>query len=79
MMRRQNRALYHTATADANGKFTIHNLAPGAYQMFAWQQSIPAGAFYNAGFLTRYEDRSRAVNVIGKSTTTEQITAVPLQ
>jgi hypothetical protein len=79
MMRRQNRALYHTATADANGKFTIHNLAPGAYEMFAWQQSIPAGAFYNAGFLTRYEDRSRAVNVIGKSTTTEQITAVPLQ
>jgi hypothetical protein len=79
MMRRQNRALYHTATADANGKFTIHNLAPGAYQLFAWRQSIPAGAYYKAGFLSRYEDRSRTVNVTGKSTTTEQITAVPLQ
>jgi beta-lactamase regulating signal transducer with metallopeptidase domain len=79
MMRRQNRALYHTATADVNGKFTIHNLAPGAYQLFAWQQSIPAGAFYNAGFLSRYEDRSRIVNVTAKSTTSEQITAVPLQ
>jgi beta-lactamase regulating signal transducer with metallopeptidase domain len=79
MMRRQNRALYHTATADANGKFTLKNLAPGAYQLFAWQQSIPAGAYFNAGFLARYEDRSRTVNVVGKSTTTEQITAVPLQ
>ena len=79
MMRRQNRALYHIATADANGKFTIHNLAPGAYQLFAWQQSIPAGAYYNAGFLARYEDRSRTINVVGKSTTSEQITAVPLQ
>jgi len=79
MMRRQNRALYHTANADANGKFAIHNLAPGAYQLFAWQQSIPAGAFYNAGFLAQYEDRSRTVNVVGKSATTEQVTAVPLQ
>jgi beta-lactamase regulating signal transducer with metallopeptidase domain len=79
MMRRQNRALYHTATADANGKFTLHNLAPGAYQLFAWQQSIPSGAYYNVGFLARYEDRSRTINIVGKSTTTEQITAVPLQ
>ncbi|HET9131738.1 MAG TPA: carboxypeptidase regulatory-like domain-containing protein, partial [Terriglobia bacterium] len=79
MMRRQNRALYHTATADANGKFTLKNLAPGAYQLFAWQQSIPAGAYFNAGFLARYEDRSRTINVVAKSTTTEQVTAVPLQ
>ena len=79
LTRRQNRALYHTATADANGKFTIHNVAPGTYQMFAWQQSIPAGAFYNAAFLKMYEDRGRLVNVIGKSTVTEQISAVPLQ
>ena len=67
MARRQNRELFHTATADANGKFSIHNVAPGGYQLFAWQQTIPAGAFYNAGFLRPYEDRSRFVNVQAKS------------
>jgi len=79
MARRQNRELYHTATADADGKFTIHNVSPGGYQLFVWQQNIPAGAFYNAGFLRPYEDRSRFVNVQAKSVINEQVAAVPLQ
>ena len=79
MARRQNRALYHTATSDANGKFTIHNVAPGGYQLFAWQQSIPAGAYFNSGFLSLYEDRGHFVNVTAKTTLTEQINAVPVQ
>jgi len=79
MARRQNRALYHTATADANGKFVVHNIAPGRYQLFAWQQNIPAGAHLNASFLAAFENRSRIVNVLAKSTLTEEISAVPLQ
>jgi hypothetical protein len=79
MARRQNRALYHTATADANGKFTIHNIAPGGYQLFAWQQSIPSGAYLNSEFLRKYEDRGRFINVIAKTTSAERINAVPLQ
>ena len=79
MARRQNRALFHTATADANGKFTIHNIAPGSYQLFAWQQSIPSGAYLNSEFLRKYEDRGRFINVIAKTTSAEQISAVPLQ
>jgi hypothetical protein len=79
MARRQNRALYHTATSDANGKFTIHNIAPGGYQLFAWQQSIPPGAYLNSDFLRKYEDRGRFINVIAKATFAEQINAVPLQ
>jgi beta-lactamase regulating signal transducer with metallopeptidase domain len=79
MARRQNRALYHTETSDANGKFTIHNIAPGGYQLFAWQQSIPSGAYLNSDFLRKYEDRARFINVIAKTTSGEQINAVPLQ
>jgi hypothetical protein len=79
MARRQNRALYHTATADANGKFVIHNVAPAIYQLFAWQQSIPAGAYLNASFLSTYQSQSHVVNVLSRSTSTEQIPAVPLQ
>jgi hypothetical protein len=79
MARRQNRALYHTATTDANGKFVIRNVAPAVYQLFAWQQSIPAGAYLNAGFLAAYQSQSHVVNVLGRSTATEQISVVPLQ
>ncbi len=79
MARRQNRALYHTATSDVNGKFTIHNIAPGGYQLFSWQQSIPPGAYLNSDFLRKYEDRGRFINVIAKSTSAEQINAGPLQ
>jgi uncharacterized surface anchored protein len=75
--RRQNRALYRTATADANGRFSIRSVAPGSFRLFAWQQPIVGGAYYNAAFLAKYEDRSRSVNVTQGGTVNQQITVIP--
>jgi hypothetical protein len=73
--RRQNRALFHTAISDSTGKFTIRNIAPESYKLFAWK-SIPNGAYYNAGFLSKYEERGRPVAVSEKTTVTEQVTVI---
>ena len=75
--KRQNRALYRTATADGDGKFSIRSVAPGSFRLFAWQQPVTGGAYYNAAFLAKYEDRSRPVNVTQGGTVSQQITVIP--
>src|SRR5262245_25603574 len=75
--RRQNRALYKTATTDASGRFTIRGVAPGSYKIFAWP-NVPNGAYFNGRFLAKYEDRGRTLNIDPLSTVTAEITAIPL-
>ena len=73
--RRQNPALYKTATSDATGKFTIRGIAPGTYKLFAWD-SLQNGAYQNPAFLSKYEERGRAVNVMPAIITNEQVTVI---
>jgi hypothetical protein len=58
--RRGNRSLYKTVSTDQVGRFTIRGIAPGNYQVFAWQRD-PEGAYYNERFLSKYQHRGRAV------------------
>jgi hypothetical protein len=75
LARRQNRALYRTAIADANGHFAMRGVAPENYQLFAWQ-SISPSAYFNPRFLSKYEDRGRVVNAGQASTITTTITGI---
>jgi hypothetical protein len=75
--RRQNRVLYRTAISDANGRFSLRSVGPGLYRLFAWQQSIPGGAYYSALFLSSYEDRGRPITVAEGATITQQLTVIP--
>jgi len=73
--RRSNRSLYKTVTTDAEGHFSIKGVAPENYQVYAWQ-SIPADAFYNARFLSKYQDRGHPVYVTQDSTVTASLTGI---
>jgi hypothetical protein len=75
--RRQNRVLFRTATSDAAGRFSIKSVSPGIFKIFAWQQPIAGGAYYNSGFLSKYEEKGRAVTVVERATVNQQITAIP--
>ncbi|HLQ78479.1 MAG TPA: carboxypeptidase regulatory-like domain-containing protein [Terriglobia bacterium] len=66
--RRANRMLYHTATSDAKGHYSISGLAPGEYKVFAWD-GLAGGAYYNSTFLSRYEDRGKSARVLQGSPT----------
>ena len=70
--------MYHTATSDSTGHFTMRSVAPGSYKLFAWQ-SVPAGVYYNAMFLAKFEERGRIVAVTERATATEQVTVVPIE
>jgi hypothetical protein len=76
--RRGNRSLYKTVSTDQVGRFTIRGIAPGNYQVFAWQRD-PEGAYYNERFLSRYLHRGRAVYVNQESTVPADLTGIPAE
>jgi hypothetical protein len=73
--RRQNPALYKTARTDAQGHFTMANLPPGSYTLYAWE-SLSPGAYQNAEFLSRYSGRGSAVVVQAGARATANVTAI---
>jgi hypothetical protein len=60
--RRQNPALYRTGRSDVNGRVLMTNLPPGQYKLFAWE-SVTFGAWMNAEFIGRIEERGTAVTI----------------
>jgi hypothetical protein len=60
--RRRNPALFKTTGSDAQGHFVMNGLAPGTYKLFAWESVLP-GAYQNADFLRKYEERGTSVIV----------------
>ncbi len=75
--RRQNRVLFHQAFTDKTGRFTLHNIAPGNYKLFSWQQALPANTWYNPGFMSRYEASGRPISVAQDGNVTEQLRVIP--
>jgi protocatechuate 3,4-dioxygenase beta subunit len=74
--RRGRSDAYFTANSDQNGQFTLSNVPPGSYKLFAWED-IPAGAYQYPDFLRRYEDRGQAVTVNANGTITATVRLIP--
>jgi len=60
MARRQNTALYKMTRTRLSGEFTLSNVAPGDYKLFAWE-GIPNSAYLNGAFMEKYEARGQAI------------------
>jgi hypothetical protein len=73
--RRENRALYKTATTDAAGKYTVRGIAPGNYKIFAFE-GIEGGEFYNARFLSKHEFRGKPITAAQGGRSTEALTVI---
>jgi protocatechuate 3,4-dioxygenase beta subunit len=54
--------LYKTATADQNGRFVLRAVAPGSYQLYAWDNLDP-GAYEDPAFLEPYKNQAKKVSV----------------
>lgn len=70
--RRQNPALYKTATSDAKGNYNITGVAPGDYKLFAWD-SIPGSTYMNAEFMTPYEERGQNISIMQGGSATADV------
>lgn len=75
MSRRQNIALYKSATTDAKGSFSMNGIAPGEYKLFAWDFPFQGTAYMNADFMAPYEESGKAITIAaGASMTADLVT-----
>jgi len=72
---RRNFVLYRTTVALPNSTFNLTGVAPGSYKLFAWPTAT-AGAWENAAFLRKYEDRGLAVVVEQNATTAVRLQVI---
>ena len=71
--RLENRALYAVTNADASGRFSFRGVAPGDYQVLAWE-STPPNAYQSMSFLRKYEGRGKNVRVTQSGTASVEVT-----
>jgi protocatechuate 3,4-dioxygenase beta subunit len=60
--RRGQARFYRQVLADQNGNFTIANITPGDYKVFAWEE-IERGLYLDPDFMQSYEDSGKPVHV----------------
>jgi hypothetical protein len=77
--RRQNVALYKNVRTGTDGAFTITAVPPGEYKLFAWRSvfSVPATAYMNADFLSKYESRGQPLSIGAGGSPAVELTLIP--
>jgi hypothetical protein len=73
---RERTKLFHAVTTDLKGGFSIPNIAPGDYKLFAWESLEPYG-YFDPELLRRSESMGRAVHVGELSKQTVTLTVIP--
>lgn len=68
--------LYRSVETDAEGRFTMSALRPGAYRVFAWA-TIPEYAERNAQFLAPWLGRGRFVTVNQNAVVDVELDLIP--
>jgi protocatechuate 3,4-dioxygenase beta subunit len=74
--RRQNLSLYKQTLSAESGSYTFTGILPGEYKLFAWG-SLKPGAWQNATFLQRFEDRGVAVTVVERLEKRVDLSVIP--
>jgi hypothetical protein len=63
---RERAELYRTATTDQSGRFTMRNIAPGDYKLFAWE-ALDNFGYFDPDVIRRSESLGKAVRVAESS------------
>jgi protocatechuate 3,4-dioxygenase beta subunit len=58
---RQNAGRYARTTSDQNGQFVLHGLAPGDYEVYAWED-VPEGAYYDPDYLQGFAANAQTLH-----------------
>jgi hypothetical protein len=75
---RQRRQLYKTATTDQYGRYTIKNVDPGEYKIYAWED-VEYGAYMDPDFVKPVEDRGQSVSVRPSGKESAQLKLIPAE
>jgi hypothetical protein len=75
--RRERGTFYRTATADQEGRFSLDNISPGEYKVFAWEQIEEDGAYMDPDFIKPLEDKGRPVTIREGDKVEIQLNVIP--
>ena len=70
------RVQHKFGSTDADGRFRIQGVAPGEYDVFAWED-VERGAWQDPGFLRDYEGRGTRIQIEEGRTHQLELTAIP--
>jgi hypothetical protein len=73
---RERADLFRSATADANGRFTISNVAPGDYRVLAWE-ALDTNAWFDPDVIRQAEPFGMPVSVTESSRRNVSVKAQP--
>jgi protocatechuate 3,4-dioxygenase beta subunit len=76
--RRGMRDAYHIATTDQYGKFTLKNIDPGDYKLYAWDDVEP-GAYMDPDFVKPFESQAVAMSIHENSRESAQLKLIPAE
>jgi hypothetical protein len=68
--------LYRLVNTDRGGHFTVANVPPGEYRLFAWEEIEP-GAHFDPEFLKLYESNAQKITVRANSQQNVSLTVTP--
>ncbi|HEX4999962.1 MAG TPA: carboxypeptidase-like regulatory domain-containing protein [Terriglobia bacterium] len=60
---RNRRDLYQSGVSDAAGRFHFDGVAPGTYEVFAWEEEVVPGSWFAADFMRSSSGRGTPVTV----------------
>jgi protocatechuate 3,4-dioxygenase beta subunit len=75
-VRRAQPRFYRQALGDSGGRFTIANVSPGDYKLFAWEE-IERGMYFDPDFMQAYEDAGKPVQVEEGGNLNVQLEVIP--
>jgi hypothetical protein len=67
---------YRQTFTDPQGRFTLQNIIPGDYEIFAWQD-VERGSYRDSDFLGQFEDRGKAVSLKDGAMLNLQLDVIP--
>jgi hypothetical protein len=69
--------LYKTLTADARGHFTMSNIAPGDYKLFAWEALEP-NSYFDPELMRKVDAPGKSINLQERTPKTENVRVIPV-
>jgi hypothetical protein len=67
--------LYKSVIADHDGRFALNGIAPGDYQLFAWEDIEP-NSFHDPEVLREYENKGKSIRIVESSKQTSDIPVI---